>query len=363
MQCVTPMFREYEIRSKKTIRIVPRMEILEEMTHDQNLIRFKLSKFNAKSLEYGRLTQMIPCGHCYACKLTKSAEMASRSMLETLESPYNYFVTLTYDEENVPIAESMIYKQEIENGEIKEIEFKNVGDEIWCTGTLIPDEMTKFMKDLRRYFEYHYNHHGIRFYLAGEYGTENKRPHYHLLLFNCPIPIEENYDTYVDENKKMHWKNRVIEEIWEHKGIIDIGEIEFSSAAYVARYCQKKIFNNTKTIDYYASGKEPEFNRMSRRPGIGMNYYKLNKAKIYENDEIIMKTLHGNVAHVKIKSFDRLFKEEFPEQFEKIQKRRKELADKTRKLSYTFTDLTDLEMLRLKEENVTTKSNMLKREL
>lgn len=362
MQCVTPLFREYEVGTNKTIRIVPRLEILDEMTKDQDLIRFKLSKFNAKTLAHGRLTQLIPCGECITCKLTKRADMAARCMLETLESPYNYFVTLTYDDDNLPIADQTSYKQFLENGEINEIIFTNQGDEIWCTGTLIPDDMKKFIKDLRRYFEYHYDHHGIRFYLCGEYGSKTKRPHYHLLLFNCPIPIIDNYDSYIDENKCLHWKNPLIEEIWR-KGMIDIGEVEFSSASYVAGYCQKKLFTKTKSIDYYASGKEPEFNRMSRRPGIGMKYYQEHKMDIYKNDEIIMKTLHGNTAHVKIKAFDKLFKEEYPDQWYSIQKRRKEMSEASRKLSYTFTDLTDLEMLRQKEELIESKANTLVREL
>ncbi len=365
MQCVTPLFREYEIGTNKTIRIVPRAEVMDGLiNYDNDYIRHKLNKINAKTLEHGRLTQTIPCGHCYACKLNKSAEWATRCMLETLKSEHNYWITLTYDEDHVPIAEETKWKIENQDGTFQEITYKNEGDEIWCTGCLIPEDATNFLKRLREYLRSHYDHTGVKVYYCGEYGSLNARPHFHMLLFNCPIPMEESYDFHIDENFKEHWKNRIIEELWQHNGMVDITEIEWSNAAYTARYTMKKVFNERTDQEYYASGKIPEFVRMSRRPGIGMDYYEQNKFKIYENDELIMKTVKGNTGSIKPpKAFDKLFKEQYPEQYNKIERRRKELARKSRNNLYYITDMTDFEILKNKSESITTKSKMLKREL
>lgn len=369
MQCVTPLFREYEIGTNKTIRIVPRAEVMDGLiNYDQNYIRMRLGKFNQKTLDKGRLTQTIPCGNCWACKLNNSAEWATRCMLETLESPHNYWLTLTYDEDHIPIAVETIWKKEFLDPEGKpqfeEIHFSNVGDEIWCTGTLIPEDMTNFIKRCRARLKDKYDLEGMRFYYAAEYGTTNKRPHFHILIFNCILPELEKYDFQIDDNFKEKWKSRIIDDLWHYQGIVDISQIEWSNAAYTARYTMKKIFDKMPIENYYASGKIPEFTRMSRRPGIGMKYYHDCKFKIYEHDEMIMKTVKGNIGSIKPpKAFDKLFKEEYPDKWYEIEKRRKSQAEANRKISYLVSDYTDFERLRNKAESIQTKSAMLKREL
>lgn len=364
MQCVTPLFREYEVGSNKTVRIVPRIEVMDGLVnYDPNYIREKLGKFNAATLAHGRLTQTIPCSNCYACKLNESAEWATRCMLETLKSEHNYWLTLTYDDDYLNIANEMIWREEYADGQFHEVIFNNEGDEIWCTGTLVPEDMTLFMKRLREDYRQKYGLTGVKFFYAAEYGESNKRPHYHLLLFNCALPEVGKYDPDIDDNFKEKWKSSKIDELWG-MGIVDISQIEWSNAAYTARYSMKKIFNSMSKKDYYASGKIPEFTRMSRRPGIGMEYYEQNKFKIYENDEMIMKTVKGNTGRIKPpKAFDKLFKEQYPDQWYKIEKRRKELAEKSRKMIYYYTDYSDRELLKNMAKKIETKANMLKREL
>ena len=77
-----------------------------------------------------------------------------------------------------------------------------------------------------------------------------------------------------------------------------------------------------------------------------------------------MKTVKGNTGSFKPpKAFDKLFKEEYPDEWIKIEKRRKKCAERSRYNSYRLSDYTDLEKLQKKAESVQTKSNMLKREL
>ena len=59
----------------------------------------------------------IPCGQCIGCRIDYSKQWATRCMLESQYHDENYFLTLTYDELNVPHSEYIDY----ETGEIKDI--------------------------------------------------------------------------------------------------------------------------------------------------------------------------------------------------------------------------------------------------
>ena len=104
----------------------------------------------------------------------------------------------------------------------------------------------------------------------------------------------------------------------------------------------------------------PEFVRMSK--GIGFKYYERNKNKIYENDEMIMKTVKGNTGSFKPpKAFDRKFKEHDPKGFMKIQMSRKKAGERARKIKESLSNYTDLDNLRMNAENIQTKMSMLPR--
>lgn len=319
---------------------------------------------NSHYLARNQLIQTIPCQHCWACKLNKSAEWATRAMLETQEHDYNYFITLTYDDEHLPIPEYMTYKEQWNLGyKILELENRIENDGTWIDGTLYPEHVKKFIKDLRNYAKRKLGIDGIKYLYCGEYG-ENKRPHYHMLLFGMPLPMNEASKIHVDKKFfKEHWKSQILQELWPY-GMHDIANMEWSDAAYVCRYTMKKIYEEEESDRWYAeNGKMKEFIRMSNRPGIGMKYYQRNKFKIYENDSMIMKTVKGNTGSFKPpKAFDKLFKEEYPEEFKKIEKHRKECAERARRNSYRLSDYTDYERLKLKAEKVATKAAMLPRD-
>ena len=139
-----------------------------------------------------------------------------------------------------------------------------------------------------------------------------------------------------------------------------MAELEWSCAAYVARYCTKKISFERDKTKYYIQGKMPEFIRMSK--GIGFEWYQEHKDEIYKTDEIIMRTIKGNVGSAKPpKAFDRKFKEIYPEEFEKIKLSRQTAADRAEKLLLKQTDRTEYENLILEAEKVKKKMQMLPR--
>lgn len=348
MQCVTPMFRRYEVGNYKKGKIVPRSEVMEQLSKDPNVISFCLDKMNNKvGAKYKYET--VPCGKCWACRLNYSAEWATRLTYECQETEHNYFVTLTYNDDNLPIATAIT---------VGDKTWYNEGDEIWQEGTVCEEHMIKFLHDLRQYFRRSRNHTGIKYFYCMEYGETTHRPHAHIILMNCPLDIMQFYDTHIDENYKEHWKSKEVEKFWPH-GMIDIASAEWSSCAYVARYCLKKLHDKNNE-EYAKEGKMPEFVRMSK--GIGKKYYEQNKKTIYEHDEIIMRTVKGNVGAFKPpKSWDKLFKEEFPDEWKKIHSRRQICANEGRKLETTLSDYSDMDRLLIKSKNLEKKVKNLPR--
>lgn len=291
----------------------------------------------------------LPCGQCVGCRLAYARNWAVRCVLEAQQYEYNYFVTLTYNDENLPCTAH--YRFDKETGEVTE-EFES--------HPLQPDDLTKFMKDLRRYYSYHYNHEGIRFFACGEYGDKKGRPHYHLILFNCPIP--DLQDDHRNALGNMITRSPSIEKIWG-KGLVGIGEVNFQSASYTARYMMKK--HKGRDSQYYEqNGLVPEFNRVSRRPGLAKTYYDENRDKIYRYDEIIITGGDGKALKVKPPGYyDRLYDIDYPDTMEKIKEKRRAIATANRELELEQTSLDNWENLAVKEGNKLLKIKSLVRPL
>lgn len=373
MRCVTPMYRRYEKGDHNKGIIVSRAEAMHELEMDEHNERFKLFTFNEKSPKYAY--EQIPCKKCWACQLNYSAEWATRIDLEARKYEHNYFVTLTYDDLHVPVLSKIEYEEKYKlHGEVietKEITLENDGT--WKY-SLVYDDIKRFIHSLRKYLKDTYNHTGLKYFYAGEYGSETQRPHFHIILLNCPLNINEFHSFHVDGKFfKAHWKSRELEAIWTEPcegnikwkdrtplGIIDVAEVEWSCIAYVARYCTKKLdFSQDKRV-YLNEGRLPEKVGMSK--GIGFDYFRQHKDEIYKNDEIIMKTVKGNTGSYKPpKAFDRKLKEMDPKAYELIRASRQKAGERTKKLEKSITDMTDLQMLRIKAENVAKKMSMLPR--
>ena len=360
MQCVTPMFRRYVRGDHKKGTVIAREQVMDELIRDPNRIRESLEDYNKSSDKWQY--ELIPCRKCWACQLNYSAEWATRIMLECKEHQNNWFLTLTYDDEHLPILEEITGENILiryEDGTKKTEDMTFYNDGTW-TGSLYPDHMKTFINTMRKEFE-RKGFTGIKYFYAGEYGETTQRPHYHIILMNCPLDPNMFYDCHVDSNFKAHWKSKQVKNWW-NKGMIDIADVEWSSAAYVARYCTKKLTYSRNKIEYFEQGKYPEFIRMSN--GIAFNWYKEHKYDLYKNDEIIMRTIKGNIGSARPpKAFDRKLQEEDPKLWKKISESRKKAAERSRKLQQEISDYTDLKQLELKASEVYNKIKLLPREL
>ena len=285
----------------------------------------------------------VPCGKCIGCRLGYSREWADRCMLEAKNYEYNQFITLTYDPEHI----NLVIGVDRETGEITDV------------GTLVPEDLTKFIKDLRRYYQYHYQHQNIRFYACGEYGSNTYRPHYHIIAFN--LPVEDREYLFSNVNRDRIYTSDIISKIWG-KGIVTVGDVTWNSCAYVARYVMKKVKGPEAEEYYQKIGVVPEFVRMSRKPGIARDYYEENKNKIYESDEIVLTNKKGLAKVVKpSKYFDRLYDIEEPELMKAIKEKRRITGELARELQLAKTSLNKEEYLKLQEENKQAQLKLLKR--
>lgn len=300
--------------------------------------------------------QIIPCQECIGCRLEYSRQWANRGYLESKEYDENYFVTITYDEGHLPQNEEIITSEGIS--------YTDPGD--W-EGTLVPEDLKKFIKNVRQIWKRDYKQDGIRFMACGEYGEEGQRPHYHIIFFNLKIPPEDLYSPCII-NKNWHYKSHQLERAWtkdgevEPRGFVDVSEATWNDIAYVARYITKKI-NGKQSEDHYAEkGQEKEFFRVSRMPGIGEPYFRKHWEEIYKNDEVIIKNNKGAVSMQPPRYFDQLYEQMDPTGFEKIKKNRKKRAKDTAKVKDETTSLYRLAQLEIEEHQQEERALKLRRE-
>lgn len=293
-----------------------------------------------------RKIQMVPCGKCIGCRLDYSRQWANRIMLECKERPINtcWFVTLTYNPENLPINQIMN---------------QNTG-EIITGNTLVKEHLSKFMKDLRRYWEYHYKQSGIKFFGCGEYGGDTNRPHYHIAIMGMhldPMELKPYKDT---ENGRL-WIWEEGAKIW-NKGYVVIGRLEWDSAAYVARYIMKKQKGPTAENYYNSKAIIPEFVNMSRRPGIGRDYYEKHKDEIYQYDKIVLTSGHDVIEAKPPKYYDNLYDIEDETYLNALKVERKRAQKNSELLKDKHTPYSRAERRAIDERTKMAKAKMLRRE-
>lgn len=292
---------------------------------------------------------LIPCGQCIGCRLEYSRQWAIRCVLEAKQWPNNYFLTLTYNDENLPSAHNFCVN---EAGEVIDEFYSN---------PLLPDDLTKFLKNLRRQCEYHFGFTGIRFYACGEYGSLNNRPHYHIILFNMPV-LNDLILYKKNFAGDCLYNSEFIDKIWD-KGYTVIGSVSFDTCAYVARYMMKKLKGKDKD-QYDIFGLSPEFSRCSRRPGIARSYYESEMGKIYQFDEICITDGRGKAKRVRPPQyFDRLYDVDNPDDLKVIKKKRQRSAEEATKKVLQSTSLSSDDYLALKEGNKIASLKKLTREL
>lgn len=198
----------------------------------------------------------VPCGRCIGCRLERSRQWAIRCVHESEMHDQNCFITFTYKDEHLIYGgaeHAILYPRHLE---------------------LFWKRLRKFLGPGRR----------IKYFACGEYGDTTSRPHYHACLFGYDFEDKTLYST---KNGVPLYSSDTLDYLWG-LGDCRIGAVNFETAAYVARYIMKKRLGKS-AVEYEEQGIEPEFVRMSRRPGIGSTWLDKYETDVFPHDYTIIR--------------------------------------------------------------------------
>lgn len=174
--------------------------------------------------------QYVPCGSCVSCLSQKRNQWTYRLQKERSSSDYSFFLTLTYNEENIPVKINeglpyFVFNKKHVQDYLKRVRFM----------------VSKINKDLV-----------CRYYCVSEYGKKTLRPHYHMQFF-------------VKNDKNLQYLKsicKILEAEWTF-GYFQRKTTDDANIHYVTKYCIKSLDElDSKCID-------PPFILCSKRPYLG----------------------------------------------------------------------------------------------
>lgn len=240
----------------------------------------------------------LPCGRCEGCQKKRLDQWALRCVHESSYHEHCCFITLTYDDENLP-----------------------------SDGSLDHSHFQKFMKRLRK----HFSPKLVKYFMCGEYGGLSLRPHFHALLFG--VHFNDQYE-YSQSGTVTNFVSPTLSTLWPF-GFHTIGALHYGTARYVAKYSLKRV--GEIGISYEDLGLKPEYLKMSQ--GIGANHALTYNKEMIAHDNFLV---NG-------------FKNPVPRYYEKfISKNELENIKNERVKHMDYSNLFDLEIkrtIKLKENH------------
>lgn len=209
----------------------------------------------------------LPCGTCQECIKKRAIDWALRARHEMSLHRQNCFITLTYNDQNLP--SSFIIKADFQN----------------------------FLKSLRQTNK-------LRYMVSYEYGTKTFRPHMHAILFGYN-PSKQKFLKYTQKGEAL-FTSPIISKHWD-KGFHSIGTANEKTAYYIASYALK---GKKHTITHPTTGEQTDVcDKMdsSRRPGIGLDFLKTHAATLVAQGKPLPRY------------YQKKLKELFPELYEKYE--------------------------------------------
>lgn len=202
----------------------------------------------------------LPCGVCMSCRINAASQWSTRCVHEAQCHDYSSFVTLTYSNECLPSNFSVSVR-----------------------------DLQLFFKRLRKFYSF-------RYFACGEYGETSLRPHYHALLFGVDFS-EDRVHWRTSARGDPVFRSQSLERAWG-LGNVEFGSITPASAAYVAQYTTKKFRGDAVSAETHyrrihpATGEEvivsPEFLIMSRKPGIGHDWFRRFRGDVFPSDFLVL---------------------------------------------------------------------------
>lgn len=208
----------------------------------------------------------VPCGRCQPCKLRRISAWSFRLNKEAERSDSAFFLTLTYDNDHIPISKNGFMTLH------KDQRITKKGKKVYW------NHLQTFFKLLRY-------HNGktdkpIKYYAVGEYGGETHRPHYHIIIFNCKLSTligqklatQHKYGTIL-----LNGETPYNCKSWQC-GHITVGEFTEGSVGYTLKY----ICKDPQVGKFSRDDRVPEYSLMSKK--LGENYLTDNMKRYHLND-------------------------------------------------------------------------------
>lgn len=270
---------------------------------------------------------LIPCGQCIQCRIRQREDWATRIELEAKQWKPDevWFITLTYDEEHVP---GLI----LGTGEIV-----RKAQYTWKPGKERPEsvqslwypDIQNFLKRLRKAYRGK-----LRYFIAGEYGEQTARPHYHMILYGWrPDDLKQLYKIHHNGYYTSKW----LENLWG-MGQIQIAQAEPATYRYVAGYVTKKMYEieGVKQNVYSDMGQQKPFAKMSLKPGLGDSYYQEHKDEIWQKGYI--QCTNGKRAQIP-RYYEKMMEQENPQKLWEIKRERQRKTILESRKKYENTDI------------------------
>lgn len=220
---------------------------------------------------------VVPCRTCAACRSSYARDLQNRIEDECRSHRFNFFITLTYDNEHLPMyyaypSEDGVYFRAFRGNEpmldmnglaLPELDFDL--DNSWYVepqhnpyptgfGFCYKPDIQKFIKRLRIKLIRIYGNvpsSKIRYFIASEYGPVTLRPHYHGVLF-C------------DDERIARDMPRLIRESWSlcSSERCDVQLVSGSAPQYVAKYVNgfarlPEVLTTQFTRPFHLASKNP----------------------------------------------------------------------------------------------------------
>lgn len=211
----------------------------------------------------GARSKLLPCGQCLSCRLTKAQHWATRILHEAQMHDANCFVTLTYEDAQLPRF-----------------------------GQLVPLHAKQFMRRVVVALG------KTRYFLVGELGDDNHRPHYHAILFGQDFGADR-YFWRTSKDGHRCYRSPKLEQLWPY-GLCEITDVTTGTAEYIGRYSVKKQngdraaaaadqeFFDPATGEVVAGSAFLPFARMSLRPGIGSSWFDRFARDVFPSDFLVI---------------------------------------------------------------------------
>lgn len=244
----------------------------------------------------------IPCGQCMGCRVTRVENWAVRMIHECQFHDETAFLTLTYNDENLPKDGSLNY-----------------------------EHPRNFIKRLRKLLSKTKYDKQISYYYSGEYGDQFTRPHYHMIIFGFDFQSKIKYKgeenvyeyKYSNDNGDKFYTSTLLDSLWTY-GTCDITNVTYDTCAYTAKYVTKRITGD-QSEEYY-QGREKEKGMMSRSKdkAIGKRWLEKFWKDVYPDDFV-----RCNDKFMKVpKYYDKWMEKNNPQLLEEIKIKRESFSTK-----------------------------------